>query len=163
MKKFIITALLLMLSLGAFAQNGKSIYMQYSDADGVSAVYISSAMFRMMGKIPDIETTSGGVNLAPIISNLKGMYIINSENPGINGQLASDVIRMVTSGEYELLMEAKESGEKVTMYTCGDEKTVTSFIMLADEGSELTFICFDGLIDRAQLENLLSENIEIDN
>ena len=57
-------------------------------------------------------------------------------------------------------MEAKEDGEKVTMYTCGDEKTVTSFVLLADEGDELTFICLDGKLDRGQLEELLAEQMK---
>ena len=47
MKRIIIIATLLLASISAFAQSGKSIYQKYSDAENVSAVYISSAMFRM--------------------------------------------------------------------------------------------------------------------
>ena len=108
----------------------------------------------------DIQAGEGNVNLTPVIQGLSGLYIISSENRDINARLAKDVHKFINSGTYELLMEAKEDGEKVTMYTCGDEKTVTSFVLLADEGDELTFICLDGKLDRGQLEELLAEQMK---
>ena len=117
-------------------------------------------MFRLIGRIPDIQAGEGNVNLTPVIRGLSGLYIISSENRDINARLAKDVHKFINSGTYELLMEAKEDGEKVTMYTCGDEKTVTSFVLLADEGDELTFICLDGKLDRGQLEELLAEQMK---
>lgn len=71
--------------------------------------------------------------------------------------LSADVSKYVKSGRYELLMESKSDGEIMRMYTSGDNITVTSFVMLAHEGSEVSFICFDGRMDRAQMENLLAE------
>ena len=146
--------------ISAFAQDGKSIYRKYSDENNVSAVFVSPAMFRLIGRIPDIQAGSGNVNLTPVIQGLSGLYIISSENPEINEKLAKDVNKFIGSGTYELLMEAKDSGEKVTMYTCGDDKLVSSFVMLANDGKELTFICLDGKMDREQLEGLLAENIK---
>ena len=46
MKRFILIALAALFGAGAFAQDGKSIYNKYSEAENVSAVYISPAMFR---------------------------------------------------------------------------------------------------------------------
>ncbi len=160
MKKIIAIAALLLGIIDAYAQDGRSIYQKYSDADNISAVYVSPAMFRLIGRIPDIQAGEGNVNLTPVIQGLSGLYIINSENNDINGRLAKDVHKFINSGTYELLMEAKDNGEKVTMYTCGDEKTVTSFVLLADEGQELTFICLDGKMDRALLEDLLAEQMK---
>ena len=54
MKNIIVFIAALLLSLSAAAQNGKSIYQKYSDAENVSAVYVSPAMFRMIGRIPDL-------------------------------------------------------------------------------------------------------------
>ena len=159
MKKIIITIVLVLGTLSAYAQDGKSIYNKYSDESGISAVYISPAMFRLIGRIPDIQAGDNNVNLTPVIQGLTGLYILNSENAGLNSKLAKDVKKFISSGTYELLMEAKDEGEKVTMYTCGDEKTVTSFVLLADEGAELTFICLDGKMDRERLENLLADQM----
>ena len=62
MKRIIVILAALLLSISAFAQNGKSIYQKYSDADGVTAVYISPAMFRLIGTIPDLEVGEDKVN-----------------------------------------------------------------------------------------------------
>ena len=58
MKRIIATALMLLMTVGAFAQEGKRLYNKYSDQDGVSAVYISPAMFKLIGQLPDINIES---------------------------------------------------------------------------------------------------------
>lgn len=142
----------MMISVAMFAQSGKSIYKKYSDCEKVSAVYISPAMFRLIGQIPDLEVEDENINLTPIIKSLKGLYLINSENPDIRESVIKDVERFVDSDDYELLMEAKEEGEIVRIYTVGNEQTVKGFVMLALEATELTFICIDGEMDRDDLD-----------
>ena len=135
MKKTLILIALVLSTFTAFAQDGKSIYRKYSDEKGISAVYISPAMFRLIGRLPDINTGDGEVNLTPVIKGLTGLYIINSGNPAINSKIAKDVNKFIDSGAYEMLMEAKDEGEVVRMYTSGDDTTVTSLVLLTDEGS----------------------------
>ena len=159
MKRILLLAVLLLSALTASAQSGKSLYQKYSDAENVSAVYISPAMFRLIGKIPDMEIGENNVNLAPLIRSLSGLYIINSENTHINDKLVSEVNRFINSGKYELLMESKDAGEVVRMYTVGTEKVVNSFVMVASQGSEATFICLDGQMDRQELEGVLVETM----
>ena len=142
----------MMISVAMFAQSGKSIYKKYSDCEKVSAVYFSPAMFRLIGQIPDLEVEDENINLTPIIKSLKGLYLINSENPDIRESVIKDVERFVDSDDYELLMEAKEEGEIVRIYTVGNEQTVKGFVMLALEATELTFICIDGEMDRNDLD-----------
>lgn len=156
MKRIIILAALLLTAISSFAQNGKSIYQKYSEADGVSAVYISPAMFRLIGKIPDLNVEGEDVNLAPIIQSLSGLYVINSENPKTNEALIRDAEKFVTNGHYELLMEAKDSGQTVNMYTVGTDKIVNGFVMIAREGDETTFICLDGKMGRDDLDKILA-------
>ena len=159
MKRFILLLAALLLTLSAAAQNGKSIYQKYSDAENVSAVYISPAMFRLIGKIPDVNTGDGSVNFAPIIRSLSGMYILNSENPDINDRLRSDAERFISSGKYEMLMEAKTSGETMRMYTVGTEKVVNGFVMLASQKEEVTFICLDGQMPRDEFEAIMARQM----
>ena len=160
MKRLIILAALLLAGVLAHAQDSKTIYNKYSDENGVSAVYISPAMFRLIGKIPDLEIGDDHVNLAPLIRSLSGLYIINSENTRINDRLVSEVNHFINSGKYELLMESKDGGEVVRMYTVGTEKIVNSFVMVASEGNEATFICLDVQMDRDELEGVLVETIK---
>ena len=157
MKKFYILILMLLVSVSALAQNGRALYNKYSDLPDVEAVYISPAMFRLIGKIPDVEMQEGSVNFGPIIKTLSGLYILNIPKSDAAAQLADEVNHFVTKGHYELLMEAKDNGEVMRMYTVGDEKIVNSLVMLSRDGSETSFICLDGTMPREQLESLIAE------
>ena len=150
---------MLLSAIGAFAQDGKSIYQKYSDEKDVSAVYISPAMFRLMGKIPDLKVEDSDINLGPIIKSLSGLYIIDSTNPIVNDTLKGEVDSLVKAGRYEMLMEAKDSGETVRMYTLGTESIVNSFVMVSVDGEETSFICLDGKMNRDDLEKLLAEKM----
>ena len=160
MKRLIILTLLLLSTVSAFAQNGKSLYQKYAGLENVSAVYVSSAMFRMIGNLPDLKAGDSEVDLSPLIRKLEGLYIISSENPSLNANLQAEVKRFVANGRYELLMEAIDSGEVMRMYSVGSEKTVNSFVMFAIDGDETTFICLDGQMDRDQLEKVLAEEMK---
>ena len=156
MKRILVLAALLLTTISAFAQNGKSIYQKYSGAKDVSTVYVSSAMFRLIGKIPDVEMNDESVNLGPIIKSLSGLYILSIKQGAIADDLATDVNRFIQKGQYELLMEAKDSGEVTRMYTVGDDAVVNSFVMLSHDGAETNFICLDGTIPSDKLEDLIA-------
>lgn len=158
MKKILALAAALLLTFTAFAQDGKSIYNKYSDAESISAVYISPAMFRMLGKVPDIDI-NGQRNLTSVIKSLSGMYIISSENSRINEDMKKDVMKFVKSGKFELLMEAKDDGETVQIYTSGKGDIINSFVLLATERDETTFICLEGQLSRQQLEAIMADNL----
>lgn len=150
-------AFLLLTTITGLAQDGKSIYNKYSDEKDVSCVYISPAMFRMIGKVPDMDVNGNNVNLSSIIKTMSGLYVIDSKNQKINSSLIGDIDRFISKGDYEMLMEAKDDGETVRIYTVGDEKTVTSFVLLAKEADESTFICLEGKMSRQELEKAISE------
>lgn len=156
MKKFIVIAAAMLLTVSAFAQDGRSIYNKYSDGKGVTSVYVSPSMFKLMRRIPDIDLGDGDVNLSPIIKSLDGLYIINAENSMIGADLKADVDKLVKKGSYELLMEAKDDGDKVEIYSVGNDKIITSFVLLALEPDESTFICFSGQIPREELEKAIA-------
>jgi hypothetical protein len=98
MKKAIIIAAVMMMAVTSFAQSGKSIYNKYSDSEGISAVYISPAMFRMMGTIPSMDIEGYDVEIGSIVQSLTGMYILNSENKKINDALKADVEKFISKG-----------------------------------------------------------------
>ena len=156
MKRILIAIILTLSAVSASAQAGKAIYNRYSDNEGISAVYISPAMFRLIGKIPDLNVGEESVNLTPLIRSLSGLYIISGPLGAVGDDLQRDVARMVKAGGYELLMEAKESGETVKMYSTGTEKTVKGFVMSAFDGDECTFICLDGEMPRDEFEKLVA-------
>lgn len=160
MKKISLITTLLLLSIAALAQDGKSIYNKYSDEKNVSAVYISPSMFRLMGSIPEIDMPDGDINISPYIKEMSGMYLIDSENPKINASLAEDAQKMISKGKYELLMEAKEDGERVRIYIVPEGEFITSFVMTATEPGECVFISIEGKLLRKDLEKILANAID---
>ena len=149
-------AAMLLLIAGAWAQDGKGIYNKYSDNENVSAVYISSSMFKLMGKVPNMDLGEGSMNLGSRIKNLNSMYLLDCEDSDLCAEIKSDVNKFIKKYDFEMLMEIKDKGEVVRIYTTGNEKTVTQFIMTASEYGAFTFICLDGTMSRADLEKAIA-------
>ena len=146
-----------LLTANVWAQDGKGIYNKYSDNESVSAVYISSAMFKLMGKVPNMDVGSGTMNIGPLIKNLNSMYVLDCDDPDVCQEIKSDINKYVKKYDFEMLMEVKEKGEVVRIYTAGSEKTVNQFVMTASETNAITFICLDGTMSRAELEKAIAK------
>lgn len=161
MKKILIIIAFLLLAMEAFGQSAKDLYNKYSDLNGVSAVYVSPAMFRMIGKLPDVdmENSKGEkVNLTPIINTLSGFYLLDvDENSSAATQLQADVKKLLDGKKFELLFEAKENGETTRLFTAGDGKKVSSLILITRDGEDFTFMSLEGNMNRDELENILAE------
>ena len=157
MKRIYTLLLTLCVAVSAFAQNGKDLYKKYSDLPEVSAVYISPAMFRIIGRLPEMELRDDNVDLVPIIRSMTGFYLLSSETEPVCGNLYNEVSRLVDRGKYELLLESKENGSVTRLYSVGGDSVITSLVFLSKDGSEVTYIGIDGQMDRAELENILAE------
>lgn len=163
MKRIIILAILLLSATIASAQEGKNIYNRYSGGKGVSAVYISPSMFKIIGKLPDLEikTADGNsMDLAPLISTFQGFYMLDISNATTIAAINQDVASMISKGRYELMMEVKDEGETLQIYTYGNEKIIQSFVFIASEGDSLQFICIDGEMKRSDIEKLIVDSIK---
>ena len=151
---------MLLIAVGAFAQEGKRLYNKYSDQEGVSAVYISPAMFKLMGQLPDInvETADGKkMDMAPLVRSFSGFYMLSFEKKSAaSAELYKEVTSLVNKGNFELLMEVKDDGSTVRMYTLGDEKVVNSFVCIINEDDQTMFFCLEGTMNRSDLEKLMA-------
>lgn len=160
MKKIYVIAALLLMAIGAYAQEGRNIYNKYSDTEGVSAVYISPAMFRLIGKLPElnVEVGDGGnMDLAPLIRTFTGFYMLDMENASVGRELLKEVDSMISKGRYELLMEVKDDGDTIRIYTAGSDKTIESIVFIATEPDGTQFMCLDGTMNRSDVESLIAK------
>lgn len=152
---------MLLIAVGAFAQEGKRLYNKYSDQEGVSAVYISPAMFKLMGQLPDInvETADGKkMDKRSHVRSFSGFYMLSFEKKSAaSAELYKEVTSMVNKGNFELLMEVKDDGSTIRMYTLGDEKVVSSFVCIINEEDETMFFSLEGSMNRSDLEKLISD------
>ena len=159
MKKIIVTAIAILMAVAMFAQNGESIYRKYSGKPGVTGVYISPAMFRMMGSLP-LEEMVDGQDLAPLIKQMNGFYLIEVSDAAIAGEVEADVRRLLSSNKFELLMEVKDEGNTVKMMSLTEGDYVKSFVISCIEENETVFICLDGDILKSDLDNFIASQVK---
>ena len=95
MKKILLILAALFAALAASAQDARSLYTRYSDLPGVQAVYISPAMFRMIGKLPMQDMD---LDVKEAVKSLSGFYLLNVSDPDVRMKLkaeATDSFRQI--------------------------------------------------------------------
>ena len=157
MKKIIILLLAFAVSMvSSAAQNSKKkIYSEYSGKPGVSAVYISPAMFKLMKTVPDIEINSQEVNFFFFLRTLEGMYILNSSDQDIASRLAKDVESELRYGKHELLMEAIEENQTTRIYIVQNDSIVSDLILLSRDGHSTSYISITGEMPLDELSKMI--------
>lgn len=156
MKRFLLVFSAILLASSIFAQSNNTIYNKYSGKQGVSSVYISPSMFKMMKSLPEVEIYDDkDVHFEQIIKSFEGMYVIEVENVALVKSMISDVESMIAKGNLELLMEVKESDETVRIYVEKDGDMFKKFIMLEREDDSATFISIDAQMPQEAVAELL--------
>ena len=157
MKKIIILLLAFAVSMvSSAAQNSKKkIYSEYSGKPGVSAVYISPAMFKLMKTVPDIEINCQEVNFSRFIRTLEGMYILNTSDQDIASRLAKDVESELRYGKHELLMEAIEENQTTRIYIVQNDSIVSDLILLSRDGHSTSYISITGEMPLDELSKMI--------
>jgi hypothetical protein len=105
MKKIILLTITCLLAVTAWGQS--SFYKKYAGYKEVSKVYISSSLFSLMGDNSELEISSQ-INVAGIIQNLDGLYILSTSNQKVIAEMRKDFEKQIKSGEFEVLMEIED-------------------------------------------------------
>ena len=155
MKKISLIIIALMASIAMQAQDYKSLYQKYSDDERVTAVYISPAMFKLIGKLPEVKIEDNGVDFGPMIKTMTGFYLLQTEDKDLADKIFKDVSKVVNGHKFETLMEVRDKGERVNVFSLGDKNFLKSLLFTAFQGNETTFISIDGLIKRDDVENAI--------
>lgn len=161
-KTILILASIAFFTTGLFAGNARDIYKKYAGKDNVDAVFISSAMFRLINALPEVKSAGEDLDFTPLMKSLTGMYILDSHNESATGDLKRDIESYVGSDSFVLLMEANGGGEKVRMYTSGSDEIIDKFIMFVTENnsSGCTFIALEGKMKREDIEKVVAKSIK---
>ena len=156
----------------------KDLYSHFRGIEGVTTVYVSEAMFRLARRVPEIRVEAMGeedLDLAPIISTLKYLYLINipsdcqvevsfRKTASKNQDLREVLERLFNSnsewGKMEPYLEVNQGKEQVRINarTVGD--IVTSFAMFVDEGDDTTLVFIEGEIPQKNLEEALGKVVQ---
>ena len=121
-------------------------------------------MFKLIGKLPELQVEVGegeSMDIAPLLRSFSGFYMLDISNSASAASLAADIKAMVGNDRsmehYDLLMEVKDEGDVVQIYTAGTENIIESFVFYAVSDSDVQFICLDGTMNREDVETLIAK------
>ncbi|MDY3068326.1 MAG: DUF4252 domain-containing protein [Parabacteroides sp.] len=133
--KYILMALCLMISSVCIAQD--KLFEKYGEKDGVTSVYISKAMFKMIPSL-DIED----LNLKNMSEKINSMQILSCEKKEAAKEMENDFKKI--TGSYTELMRVKDDGDSVFFYTKQKGELIEELLMLVSEPDEFTVIRITG-------------------
>ena len=97
MKKTLLIILAALLVVPVFGQS--KFYNKYAAYEGMTKVYISPSMFSLMGD--DVQlNVSEDVDISGIIKNLKGLYILSTDNPKYINEMEKDFNALIKDGQF---------------------------------------------------------------
>jgi hypothetical protein len=111
-------------------------------------------MFSLMGD--DVQlNVSEDVDISGIIKNLKGLYILSTDNPKYINEMEKDFNALIKDGQFEVLMEVEETTEKVVIYLQKKDTLISDIYICAREDDELNIICLTGEMTQEDLKGLM--------
>jgi len=110
------------------------LFDKYTDTDGVTSVYISKAMFRMM---PTMENV--GLNLMNMKGKIESLYILTTAKQELVPQMRKEFSQLIRK-DHEELMRVRDGKTKATFYANMKGDMVKDLLMLSDTESEFTVI-----------------------
>lgn len=130
-----------------FAQD--HLFKQFEDTPGVSTVYISPTMFKL---IPKMEV--GDKDIAKIASKLTKLQILECERPSLIPSIKKQALAYYEKNRYEVVMKAKSSDDRTTIYQKKRGKDSNEFVLFNEEKGELSIIQVVGNISLNDIKDL---------
>ena len=128
----------------AFAQ--KAFFDKYDDKEGISTVYISATMLRMMGNVQ-----AGNKDITRIAKRLDHIQVLECERPSLINSIKNAAFAYYKQAKYAVVMKTKSNGEDVTIYEMRYKNGKNEYVLLTVERDELTIV---NLLGRVSLEEI---------
>ncbi|MBF1384396.1 DUF4252 domain-containing protein [Prevotella aurantiaca] len=129
-----------------FAQ--KVFFDKFDDKDGVTTVYISASMLKMMGNVQ-----AGNKDISRIAKRLDHIQVLECERPSLIGNIKSAALSYYNQAKYAVVMKTKSNGEDVTIYEKKYQNGKNEYVLLMVEHDEITIV---NLLGRVTLEEIKS-------
>lgn len=129
-----------------FAQ--KVFFDKFDDKDGVTTVYISASMLKMMGNVQ-----AGNKDISRIAKRLDHIQVLECERPSLIGNIKNTALSYYNQAKYAVVMKTKSNGEDVTIYEKKYQNGKNEYVLLMVEHDEITIV---NLLGRITLEEIKS-------
>lgn len=139
MKKFLVLALVAMISATGFSKTIDEVFNSFPKADNVQEVTLDKAMMSM--------AMAAGANQAKQMKDIDAMRVIAIENATPEQvKIAKDLMNEGIDG-FDVMVDADEEGEHALILTQGDEKLISKMLIFAVEKDEVAIVLIEGKID----------------
>ena len=153
MKRIYILALLAFV-FSLFAQAQQSFFDKYADMEGVTSVYISKSMLKLL---PEMSGSINGVYVGNLANRLDNIQILSCDELETISKLRKETDKINTTNGYEELMRVHEDGEKTTIYFKEKKGKKKEFVLLVDEKDELTIISIVGDLTSKEIQGMIKK------
>ena len=147
MKKFLVLALVAMISATGFSKTIDEVFNAFPKADNVQEMTIDKAMLAM----------AGVGDKAAAMKDVDAMRVIAIENPTSDQvAIAQEIMKEGVEG-FDVMVDASEKGEDALILTQGDDKVITKMLIIAHAKGEVAVVLIEGKInpdDAAQLSKM---------
>jgi hypothetical protein len=159
MKKLTVGALMMLMSIGAFAQDNAiaKFFSKYQDDETFSQVTISSKMFSLLTDM-DIQDPEDK-EVIDAISKLKGLRILAKDNARDGRVLYKEAMSLLPAKDYEELMSVRDEDKDMKFFirsgtTAGK---ISELVMVMGGNDDFMVLSLFGEIDLKQIGKIGSK------
>ncbi|TXJ62118.1 DUF4252 domain-containing protein [Prevotella brunnea] len=147
MKRIWLLLLLGTFSCLTFAQ--KALFDKYEDMNGVTTVYISTAMLRMIKNVP-----TSNKDISKISGKLDHLQVLECARPTLIPEIKKTAINYFRKMRYTLVMQVRDGGEHVTIYEKRYKNGKNEFVLLTTEKDDLSIINVFGNVTLQDIQSI---------
>lgn len=141
--------LVIMLMLPAKLVAQEAIFERFSDTNGITTVYISKTMLQM---VPNVKAGKHAVD--DVAAKLDQLRVLNCERPSMIANIKKQFADYYKKNKYEVVMEAHEDGEHVTIYHHPLKAGKSEFALVAQEENSLSIIYVSGNVTLKDIQQI---------
>ncbi len=139
MKKFLVLALVAMISATGFSKTLDEVFNSFPKADNVQEVTLDQAMLAM--------AKSSGGEQAKQMKDIDVMRVIAIENATADQvKIAKNLMDEGVDG-FDVMVDADENGEHALILAQGDDKLISKMLIIATSKEEVAVVLIQGKID----------------
>lgn len=149
----------MLISSASFAQNDAidKFFEDYQDNELFTMVYVSPKMFGMISKVAGDEFDG---EIADVVKDIKGLKILTTKDT--SKDYYKEANRRIDTKGYEVLLTARDKGQKVRFLTKTSGDIVKELLLLVGGGEqEFVLMSFVGNLDLAKIAKL-AKKLNID-
>ena len=148
MKKFLVLALVAMISATGFSKTIDEVFNAFPKADNVQEVVLDKAMLDM--------ARMAGADQAKQMKDIDAMRIIAIENATAEQvKIAQELIKDGVDG-FDVMVDANEDGEQALILTQSDGKDINKMLIIAIDEEEVAVVLIEGKIDPNNTDKLVN-------